>query len=637
MNNIHKYMHVPIRPQSNFYFLAVFITLLMYSCGGTKGTTVNGPQLINANIDLVNVNNDRVKVVVAPNIQINSDTLSYVMAKIIPGTYAIHDYGKYLDDFQAFDKQNNLLTATKTTTNTWLISNAKNLAYISYLVNDTFDTEVGFNPFDENSETIFSPAGTNILAGKNFVLNMSGFIGYFQGSKELPYSVTISHPETLIDASALNDQNPSNSLDVFNVDRYADLVDSPIMYSTPNLEKFDIDGMEVLLSVYSPKVNRISAASLTPDLKKMMVAQKNYLGPINTTSKYAVLCYITSEDEDDAKGIGALEHNFSTVAVFRETMGSQDLVDVISHEFFHTLTPLKVHSKEIHDFQFLHPKMSKHLWMYEGITEYFAQHFQVYEGLYTEDEFFAKMMEKINFSQGMDDKLSFTEMSKNVLEPKMKAQYPNVYLKGALMGMCLDIIIREKSGGKKSLLDVMGELAKIYGPKKPFDDSELIPKFTELTYPEVGDFIQKYIVEGGAIDYDAYLNRMGIERTTAQVVQPVIFIIGQTPYIMPNETRTEIVASIPEDNNEFYKAMGIKDGDVFLEFNGKTVDISKINDFLMMGYGIPEGTPVEIKVRRDGNELLLTGNAVNNYAEGEGFKFTDESKQALKDSWLHGS
>ncbi|WP_455169221.1 M61 family metallopeptidase, partial [Aegicerativicinus sediminis] len=167
MNNIHKYMHVPIRPQSNFYLLAVFITLLVYSCGGTKGTTVKGPQLINANIDLVNVNNDRVKVIVAPNIQINSDTLSYVMAKIIPGTYAIHDYGKYLDDFQAFDKQNNLLTATKTTTNTWLISNAKNLAYISYLVNDTFDTEVGFNPFDENSETIFSPAGTNILAGKN--------------------------------------------------------------------------------------------------------------------------------------------------------------------------------------------------------------------------------------------------------------------------------------------------------------------------------------------------------------------------------------------------------------------------------------------------------------------------------------
>ena len=56
-----------------------------------------------------------------------------------------------------------------------------------------------------------------------------------------------------------------------------------------------------------------------------------------------------------------------------------------------------------------------------------------------------------------------------------------------------------------------------------------------------------------------------------------------------------------------------------------------------MGYGISEGAVVEIKVKRDGEEILLSGNAVNNYAEGESFKFTDESKKTLKDAWLHGS
>ncbi|MBX7042766.1 MAG: hypothetical protein K1X85_07670 [Ignavibacteria bacterium] len=32
------------------------------------------------------------------------------------------------------------------------------------------------------------------------------------------------------------------------------------------------------------------------------------------------------------------------------------------------------------------------------------------------------------------------------------------------MAMCLDIIIREKSNGKRSLLSMMGGLSEIYGP-----------------------------------------------------------------------------------------------------------------------------------------------------------------------------
>jgi hypothetical protein len=46
-------------------------------------------------------------------------------------------------------------------------------------------------------------------------------------------------------------------------------------------------------------------------------------------------------------------------------MEADGLNHTISHEFFHILTPLNVHSKEIHDFDFNNPKMSALLWMYE--------------------------------------------------------------------------------------------------------------------------------------------------------------------------------------------------------------------------------------------------------------------------------
>jgi predicted metalloprotease with PDZ domain len=52
------------------------------------------------------------------------------------------------------------------------------------------------------------------------------------------------------------------------------------------------------------------------------------------------------------------------------------MMDVVSHEFFHIVTPLSIHSKEIH-ILIIMTKMSEHLWMYEGVTEYFANLFQI--------------------------------------------------------------------------------------------------------------------------------------------------------------------------------------------------------------------------------------------------------------------
>ncbi len=108
--------------------------------------------------------------------QFQSDEITYRIPKIVPGTYSVDDYGKYIDDLKAFDTKGNLLTVKKTDDNSWTIANAKTLEKITYLVNDSFDTENGKN-FGENE--IFSPAGTNIDAGKNLMLNTHCFVGYF--------------------------------------------------------------------------------------------------------------------------------------------------------------------------------------------------------------------------------------------------------------------------------------------------------------------------------------------------------------------------------------------------------------------------------------------------------------------------
>src|SRR5690606_38367108 len=177
---------------------------------------------------------------------------------------------------------------------------------------------------------------------------------------------------------------------------------------------------------------KYTAKDMESYVRELVEAQKTFLGEINSTDKYAILLYL-SEIENDAQGFGALEHHTSTTVVLPESMDPQSLkeamIDVVSHEFFHILTPLNVHSKEIHYFDYNEPKMSQHLWMYEGVTEYFANLFQVQQGLIGEDEFYKRMQGKIDGAKRYNDTMSFTEMSQNILEPKYKAQYANVYEK----------------------------------------------------------------------------------------------------------------------------------------------------------------------------------------------------------------
>ena len=147
----------------------------------------------------------------------------------------IADYGRYIEKFEALDKSGKPLTVTQQDVNTWVVSNAVQLDRVTYLVNDTFDSEEGSAFSDDGTNTIFSPAGTNILAGKQFYLNMAGFVGYFENQVNNPYQVSISHPSDLVGTSSMDDEDKSAANDVFLASRYAELIDSPVMYSNPDV------------------------------------------------------------------------------------------------------------------------------------------------------------------------------------------------------------------------------------------------------------------------------------------------------------------------------------------------------------------------------------------------------------------
>ncbi len=611
-------------------FFAITIAFLG-SCATSNIS--NKDKTIQVAIDLSTVVDDKVKVEVNPA-KITTETVVYQIPAIVPGTYAMSNYGKFTSDLKAFDKNGTELSVSQLDPNSWQIDDAKKMDKITYWVDDTFDSE--------KKHGIYVMAGTNIEEGKNFFLNLPGFVGYFKGMKERPYNLTISHPADLYETSSLINTNTTkedNTKDVFYASRYDEISDNPIMYAPLNTVNFTVNGVEVSLAVYSPN-NVHSAKDLEADLKKMVEAQTNFLEGFKTTNEYNILVYLFDPKVYNWQSFGALEHLSSTTVVFPETYSKEQLANgmingTVSHEFFHIVTPLSVHSEEIHSFDFNTPNMSKHLWMYEGITEYFANLFQVNQGLISEQEFIDEMKGKIASSMRYNDTMSFTKMSKNILEDKYAKNYGNVYQKGALIGMSLDIILREESKGTYGVRNLMKDLSNKYGQTKPFKDDEILDVIVEMTYPAVGTFFDNHLTGNIAIDYDALLAKVGVVKE-AKTIDAGYFLDSNRQIFLSANQKQEIFFT--NRKNTALAALGVQPGDVLKSVNGTDVNLKNIRTFIGQSFQWKEGDKITFEVIRNGETLKLEGDFVKGTTEVENLVIEDlpetDPKKKLRDAWL---
>ncbi|HET8753882.1 MAG TPA: peptidase M61 [Salinimicrobium sp.] len=616
------------------YFLAV--SLAVVSCKPTQPPVVEDLPIV-ASLDLVNVEDDKVQVTVNPDRFTTPQTTFYI-PKTVPGTYSVSDFGKYVENVKAYDYQGSELEVVKLTDNSWSIPNAAELDKITYWVNDTFDVQ--------GEGGIYSMAGTNILEDKNFLLNLFGFVGYFENMTEEDYRLEITRPAGLIAGSALDiaqtipAKTADARTDIYNLGRYFEVTDNPIMYAAPDTVSFDVQGMEVLLNVYSPN-DIFSAEQLQPAIEKMVVAQKNFLGEIDNTDKYAILLYLSATPgQNDAGNFGALEHHTSTVVVMPETMAlealEKSLTDIISHEFFHILTPLGVHSEEVHFFDYNDPEMSKHLWMYEGVTEYFANLFQVNQGLIENEEFYSRMLAKINTSKRFDDTVPFTLMSENILEEEYANSYYNVYQKGALIGMALDIRLRELSNGEMGLLDLMKKLTSRYGKEKPFKDDELINVIVELSYPEIQQFFDSYVTGPTPIPYDEFFQKVGLEFKEGPIKVDYFLKDNSTPYVTLN-AQGNIFIRPGIDLNSFLTDLGLQGNDVIKSINGTVYNAQNIYDLITASQQWKVGDPIKVVIERNGEEMTLESTVVEPTATGTRIveiPNANSEQKELRHDWL---
>ncbi|MEO8255369.1 MAG: peptidase M61, partial [Flavobacterium sp.] len=199
----------------------------------------------------------------------------------------------------------------------------------------------------------------------------------------------------------------------------------------------------------------------------------------------------------------------------------------------------------------------------------------------------------------------------------------------------IDIIIREKSNGERGILDLMHKLSNEYGVSKPFNDEELFGKITELTYPEVGEFLKTYVAGTTPIPYDFYLAKVGLTQSKKPVAAPV-FLKDKTPYVTVDQTNNEISILPNIELNTFFTSLDLKGGDVILEINNIAYSYKNIYDMITESSKWKENDAISIKIKRNGKEQVIKGSVKLPYESTDHIEVNDTSKKQLKDAWLKG-
>jgi predicted metalloprotease with PDZ domain len=174
------------------------------------------------------------------------------------------------------------------------------------------------------------------------------------------------------------------------------------------------------------------------------------------------------------------------------------------------------------------------------------------------------------------------------------------YSKGSLAGFLLDILIRDASDNQKSLDDVMRDLyTSVYKSGRGFTGSDWWSAVSRAAGGKsFADFSARYIEGREPFPWDRTLTLAGLRMTRPNVPRLGVFTTVDSGGVL--------VMNLEE--NASAAAAGVRRGDYLLSIGDIPVTDEQFAEKFRAKFGsAAEGSPIVLKVRRDGQVLTLTG------------------------------
>ncbi len=439
---------------------------------------------------------------------------------------------------------------------------------------------------------------------------------------------------------------------------YDELIDHPVemgVFSHIGFKACGVPHELVIAGRHDADLKRLKR-----DIRKICEAQIRFFGEPAPFERYVFLVLALGE------GYGGLEHRASTALICsrndlpleHETgikPGYRQFLGLVSHEYFHAWNVKRIKPAAFAPYALDREAYTRLLWAFEGITSYYDDLFLRRAGLIGEQEYLdliAQSMTSVQRTPGrqvqtleeasLDAWIKYYRQDEN--SPNSLVSY---YVKGALAALCLDLTLRLKTGGIRSLDDVMRALWQRFG--KDFErhgrgvaEHEWEAVAEEVAGIPLGDFFDRALRSTGELMLAELLEKFAV-RTQLRVATGSSDK-GGWQNELPKPSPTLGVRTASEQgmlrlshvlNKSAAEAAGLAAGDLLVALDGLRITPSNLDTLLA---GRAPGKKRELHFfRRD--ELMQARIVPQLAAEDTwGLKLADADPDvaALRLAWLGG-
>jgi predicted metalloprotease with PDZ domain len=300
-------------------------------------------------------------------------------------------------------------------------------------------------------------------------------------------------------------------------------------------------------------------------------------------------------------GRGGMEHPNSTAIAIPQ---GADPAPFMAHEFFHAWNVLRIRPQSLEPVDYTREQPSDALWFAEGVTSTIAAYTMARTGLWTREQFYADLAAQIEelesrparLYQSAEDSSIATWLERYPFYGRAESSI-SYYNKGQLLGLCLDITLRDATGNRESLDSLLRAMNTRYAQQHKFyDDSAAIESLAdELAHRDLSEFFRRYVAGTDEIPLAEILAKGGFElQQMGSTVADAGFSAGRAG------GAGAVVISV-ESQGPADRA-GLRRGDIIVEFNG-TPTPPRLGQLLAR---MAPGDEVRLRILRGGEARTLT-------------------------------
>lgn len=441
------------------------------------------------------------------------DVIQFQLPAWYPGRYAIYNFAANVQEVSA-TCGGTPVDAPKSDKTTWVVQCRRTLPV-------TFSYRVWWDNLNGSFSQIDS-THINLNPGNTFV--------YVVGHKPDPVTVTYAGPDGWKIINGQPGMGPA-----YRFPNYDIFIDNPTEISASfTVDSFTVGKVLYRVMLHTDKDPGDFRPRLVGDIRKIVTAEAALWGdpPI---PQYTFMVHFLQGNGGDG-----MEHTTSThisipvsLAALTDTNQYLNAINVFGHEFFHTWSMKRLRARELGPWDYTRENITRTLWIGEGITNYYGVRMMLRSGVWDTTRYLRRVAAAVTQLQGAPGhKLMTAEQSSesawffDAVPLRQKTNLRNTtisyYNKGELLGWLLDLDIRARTHGEKSLDDVMrlmwqrfwlGKSDSYYLQGHGYTDADFLQAVNDVSGANHAGFFRHYVSGLDELPYDSILGKVGLKLT----------------------------------------------------------------------------------------------------------------------------